>query len=136
MADPRFAGDPVDLGGMSYIVPPLSLGAVKALLPTIQRIVIGQGGAVADPFGQLDDVLDICHAALLRNYPELSRDALVELVDLTNFSELVAAVVRRSGLAAVQEKNGAAVASPFTGPRSTADSPPPSAGAGSTSTST
>ena len=136
MTAPRFAGEPVLLGDTEYTVPPLGLFAVKTLLPTIQRIAISPSGGVANLWGQLDDVLDLCHAALLRNYPDLTREALVELIDLTNFATLVDAVVRQSGLTAVQEKNAQAVASLSRGQSSTAASSPPLDGAGSTSTST
>jgi hypothetical protein len=136
MVEPRFAGEVVTLGGTAYTVPPLSLAGLKASLPAIQRIAVSPDGDVATPLEHLDDLFDICYAALRRNYPGLARAELDDLIEPGELQPLVRAVIKLSGLAAVQEKNGAAVASPSTGPASTAASPPPSAGAGSTSTST
>lgn len=135
MAEPRFAGEVVTLGGTAFTVPPLSLAGLKAVLPKIQQIAVSPEGDVTDALEHLDALFDICHAALRRNYPQLARESLDDLIMPGEFQPLVNAVIRQSGLVAVQEKNGVAVASPSTGPASTAASPPPSAGAGSTSTS-
>jgi hypothetical protein len=93
---PRFAGQDVNLGGTNFVVPPLALGALKTLLPKIQKLSIGADG-VPD-LSQVEDLLEVCLAALRRNYPELTLVELVDIVDLVNFQPLVKAVMGQSGL--------------------------------------
>jgi hypothetical protein len=93
---PRFAGQAVNLGGTTYIVPPLALGALKQLLPKIKALTIGED--LLPDLSQVVDLLEICLAALKRNYPELTLEELGDIVDLGNFKTLVAAVMAQSGL--------------------------------------
>jgi hypothetical protein len=94
---PRFAGQEVNLGGTDFIVPPLSLGALKQLLPKIKALTIGKD-ATPDDLSQVADMLEICLAALHRNYPELTLDQLGDIVDLGNFKTLISVVMGQSGL--------------------------------------
>jgi hypothetical protein len=136
MADPQFRGEPVTVGGTTIVVPPLGLLAVQTLLPKIASIALDAGGDVANPFAQLQDLLDICYTAVKRNYPELERQAFAESIDFAEFVPLVNAVMRQSGFRSVTEKNEEEAGSHSTGTSSTPASSLPSAGAGSTSTST
>jgi hypothetical protein len=69
---PRFAGQEVNLGGTMYVVPPLALGALKQLLPKIKALTIGED--LLPDLSQVVDLLEICLAALRRNYPALTLD--------------------------------------------------------------
>lgn len=93
---PRFAGQAVNLGGTTFIVPPIALGALKTLLPKIKKLSITEDGL--PDLSQVVDLLEICLAALNRNYPELTLEQLGDLVDLGNFKTLVSAVMGQSGL--------------------------------------
>jgi hypothetical protein len=136
MGDPKFRGEPVTVGGATMVVPPLGLLAVQTLLPKIEAIALDEGGGVANPLAQVQDLLDICFAAVKRNYPELERQAFGESIDFAEFLPLVNAVMRQAGFRSVSEKNEVAAVVGSIGTSSTPASAPPSDGAGSTSTST
>jgi hypothetical protein len=94
---PRFKGQSIELGGQEYIVPPLALGAVKELLPRIQGLRSIDGIPSAD---DLDTMIDTVHAAIVRNYPDLSREALLEMLDLGNIKAVFPMIMGRSGFEA------------------------------------
>lgn len=140
-ARPKFEGEELTLAGTTYVVPALGIRDVKALLPKVQRMRIGEDGLPTDEF--LEDACDLIALALRRNYPELERDAVVELLDVKTFPLALQAVFRASGFVAVPVSGGSdgaegngSTASPAstTGTPSTPDSAPPSAAPGSTST--
>lgn len=97
-AAPKFAGESIDLGGVTYVLPPLSIGALKAgLFDRIRAL----GGAEDNGF-DLALGVEVVHAALKRNYPSLTMDVLDELPP-TALRQIVAAfntVVRLSGFQA------------------------------------
>jgi len=92
----RFEGVPVTLGGTRYTVPPLSLKQVRLLTPILESFRT----VTVDNFdaNSLDALMTVIHAALSRNYPNISRDDLEELVDMGNAGALMAAVLGASGL--------------------------------------
>lgn len=91
----------LDLGGTRYEVPPLALGDLERLQ---DRLGAYQGGLDAASVGT---VLDVAHAALRRNYPELTRERIGELVDLGNMADVFEAVMDVSGLKRrAQEEDG------------------------------
>ena len=97
MADaPQFAGVPFALGGETYTVPPLALGAVKQLLPRLQAMRIPEG--IPDA-ATLDLMLDVIAASMRRNYPEMTAERLADVVDLGNIGALFEVVMGGSGLA-------------------------------------
>lgn len=96
MTAPRFRGAPFELGGTQYTVPALSLGAIEEFE---SRIAAFEQMLVID---QVRFVVDIAHRALSRNYPDLKRAELAELIDLHNAFELFAAILTTSGLIQVE----------------------------------
>lgn len=116
MTAPRFRGKPFELGGTNYIVPPLSLGAIEEFE---SRIAEFERLPVID---QVRFVVDLAHRALSRNYPELKRHELAELIDMHNAFQLFAAILQESGLVRVEgdpDPNPRASASGGTGSPST-----------------
>jgi hypothetical protein len=81
----------MDLGGQIYTVPPLSLGAVEALQ---DRLASFTGGDLKS----VGTVIDALHMALVRNYPEITREQVAEMVDLGTMQEIMEAVMDVSGL--------------------------------------
>ena len=81
-------------GGRVYTIPPLSLGALEGLQKRFTAL--GQG-APTDP-ANVATVLDAAYSALLRNYPDLTRAAVAELVDLGNMNDVLVAVLDVAGL--------------------------------------
>jgi hypothetical protein len=84
----------VTFGGESYKVPPLSFAAIKRLKDQVQTLAQVTGQPTTE---QMDVVLDVVHSAMSRNYPSLTQDAVAEMVDLDNFSEVLGAVLRIAG---------------------------------------
>lgn len=89
--------------GVSYVVPALSLRSVQALQ---DRLASYTGGA--DP-ASVELVLDTVHAALSRNYADISRDLVADSVDMRNMRDMMDAVMGVSGLVEKTE-SGEAVA--------------------------
>jgi hypothetical protein len=86
MEKPPHEGVTVHFAGSDWVVPALSLGQLKRLMPHFQNL---QGGQFS--IEQIDSALQVIHSALSRNYPQL-------LVDLATVPILMEAIMRASGL--------------------------------------
>lgn len=131
MTQPRFAGHSVQLGGATYHVAPLALGAVKRLAGQIQSF------QSADLAAQVDVAVQVLHASLVRNHPDLTTEQVEELVDMGNMQSLFGQVMALSGFVAQPQDGGGGNApgpTPGTGQPSMPASPPVLAGPSSTST--
>ena len=95
MGEPNHEGVVVRIGGQDWIVPPLTFRQLRRLQPAFETL--GQIGPVMSE-GQIDAVLQIAEAALSRNYPEITRDEVEELLDLGNARTVLAAIAGASGL--------------------------------------
>jgi len=139
MATPRFAGEPVTLGGVEYIAPPMALLALTKLKTKIDAL----GASDTSEEEQLAISYDLIHASIARNYPEIDREDLDVMIEIDDLAPALDVVMRLSGLTKRvpatdgPEGNGRRGASArSTGTRSTPGSARRSAGRGSTSTST
>ncbi|MFZ5544401.1 MAG: hypothetical protein ACOZJZ_12645 [Pseudomonadota bacterium] len=117
-------------GGRVYLVPPLSLGALELLQERIGQVL-----QTADP-QSIATTLDVAFHALRRNYPDITREQVGELVDLGNMAEVFEVVmdvsgVRRRALEA-QRQGKAAAEIPGGGPASSPASAASPAGPGTT----
>src|SRR6201996_2426090 len=84
-------GVAVAMGGQDWIVPPLTLGQLRRLMPEVRQLTeIGASMGEA----RINVLIDIVTAALQRNYPETTPDNVENLLDLGNAS----AVLNASGL--------------------------------------
>lgn len=130
-AAPRIKGIVVSLGGVDHVVPPLTLGALEDHEEQIAAIDTLPRNA------QLRLIVDLAHRSLVRNYPDLDRRAVAELVDVANAHQVYAALMASSIPAQDPAAPGepGAVAS-GTGWPSTPTSPPVSAGPSSTAGTT
>ena len=88
----KIKGVALTLAGAEYIVPALSLGALELLQDRIEAF----NGAMTKE--SVATVIDCLHAALGRNYPEMTRAQAADLVDVENFSEVMGAVMNTSGM--------------------------------------
>lgn len=110
----------VNFGGRELMVPPLSLGTIKSMQ---QELASLQSMAGVPSPSQIDTVVGLFHAALVRNYPEMTRAEVEDDVDLGNYSELLSAVMNISGFEKGQPGQGEAQAQrsdPKSGTTSTA----------------
>lgn len=97
-------GTIVNLGGTDYEVPPLNLAALERFQDKLSRYTGG-----IDP-ESVKFVVEVAHAAIKRNYPEMTVDELKELIDLGNIREIFGAVMNISGLVARTDALGEAAA--------------------------
>ncbi len=81
-------------GGKTYVVPPLSLGALERLQGKLASL---SSASATDP-ESIKTVVDAAHSALKRNYPEMTRDEVAELVDLGNMHEVINCVMDVAGM--------------------------------------
>jgi hypothetical protein len=98
MASVKFAGKVIVLGGVEYVVPPIALGKLKLLAPRLATLDLAASGMPSAE--DLDTIVDMTLAALNRNYPEMRREELEDLIDLGNLKEIVDVVAGVSALEA------------------------------------
>lgn len=85
----------IGMGGREWVVPPLTLGQLRRLLPLIQQLTeIGTAMSEA----QIGVLVEIVTAALQRNYPDMKPAGVAELLDLGNAGTVLNAVLTGSGL--------------------------------------
>lgn len=82
-----------DFNGRVLTIPPLTLGALQALR---KRLAALRASGLNDP-ESIGTILDAAHTAIKRNYPEITRDEVGELVDLRNMGDVLVAVMDASG---------------------------------------
>ncbi len=89
----KIKGMPVDLAGTVYVIPPLSLGALEAMQDGLSSV-----NTAALDRESTRTILDAAHAALKRNYPDLSREDVGNMIDVGNMGEVFEAIMDVSGL--------------------------------------
>jgi hypothetical protein len=86
-------GITMKIGGASYIVPPLNLGALETFGDGIYEYQRGTDGLARFPF-----VVDLLHAALLRNYSTIRREQIACGIDLANADDIFHSIMKVSGI--------------------------------------
>jgi hypothetical protein len=84
-------GKEIELGGKMYVVPPLSLSKVEYYQ---DQLVNFTGGL--DP-KSVKLVSEVTHAAIARNYPDMTLEEVKDILDLGNMVEVFQAVLQVSG---------------------------------------
>src|SRR5689334_14547741 len=99
MSEPRFLGRTVALAGGNYVVPTLSVKQIRHYFSkgskTLQLLASVQGLPTAE---QTDALIEVCAAALSRNYPEINAAWLADNLGPSELTQLVLAVLQESGL--------------------------------------
>jgi hypothetical protein len=83
------------MGGQDWLVPPLTLGQLRRLMPKVRQL-IETDASMGET--QISVLVEIVAAALQRNYPEATADMVENLLDLGNASAVLNAVLTGSGL--------------------------------------
>lgn len=81
-------GVEIDLGTEKYILPPMALGDVEKH----QKATKGTSEI------PVTLIIDAIHAALKRNYPELSRDVVAQGIDVASMNHYMSLTLDTSGL--------------------------------------
>lgn len=101
--DSKFEGVALKFGEGEFVIPPLNLGQVKRLIPLIEKMRNG-----TDDAEKFDAVVTVAHAALSRNYPDLTIEQVEEMVDLGNLKKVIDAVMGISGFVSGEAQPGSA----------------------------
>jgi hypothetical protein len=109
----KFKGIKVTLGERDLVVPPLNFRALQQF----QERLVGFSGGV-DP-QSVALVLDVVEASLQRNYTDITREWLEEVLDVGNMQEVMEACMDVSGLKRKAQEQEASSGDPSTGPSST-----------------
>jgi hypothetical protein len=88
-------GTKVTMGGRDFILPPLTLKALRLLGPKIK--VLGQINDVPTE-EQVGAMVEVVHASTVRNYPDMTPEDLEDLLDLGNLPTVFQAIMSSSGL--------------------------------------
>lgn len=97
MSTTRFPGLSIKVGERTLLVPPLSFNQLEAHKEDLEAIdEVEKNPADALKNGAFRRMLVLMHAAVSRNYPEMSLEDVGDLVDLANFKQFVQAVTGAS----------------------------------------
>jgi hypothetical protein len=88
-------GVSVAMGGQEWMVPPLTLGQLRRLMPQVRQLT-EIGASMGEE--QIWVLVDIVTVALQRNYPDMTQDKVENLLDLGNAAAVLNAVLTGSGL--------------------------------------
>jgi hypothetical protein len=87
-------GTTVMMGGQGWVIPPLNLKSVRKIQPLIPVL---NAMDIASPEA-VDAMVELVFIALQRNYPDVTKDQVEDMVDLGNLQGIVNAVMNVSGL--------------------------------------
>jgi hypothetical protein len=93
-------GTTVKMGGRDWVVPALSLGQIRRLATKIEGLATISNMLTGD---QVSNVCEIVHAALSRNYPDLTLEQVEDMVDMGNMRQVIQTVMGQAGLVAKGE---------------------------------
>jgi hypothetical protein len=100
-------GITIEMGGRDWLVPPLTLGQLRRLMPKIRQLT-DTGASMGE--AQIEILVEIVATALQRNYPDATADMVEHLLDLGNASAVLNAVLTGSGLKLGDNRLGEAAA--------------------------
>lgn len=93
-------GITMKLAGEEYIVPPLTFRQLKAHYSLIEEL----NNPETAPIKKMESIVKLTHAALSRNYPDLTIEQVEELIDMGNLKTVSEAVLGSSGFTARGER--------------------------------
>ena len=108
-------GVTITMGGRDWLVPPLTLGQLRRLMPRVRQLTEIDASMSELQIGVL---VEIAAAALQRNYPDATAEIVENLLDLGNAGAVLNAVLTGSGLRLREDRLGEASA-PGLGPGAT-----------------
>ena len=108
-------GVTITMGGRDWLVPPLTLGQLRRLMPRVRQLTEIDASMSEVQIGVL---VENVVAALQRNYPDATAEIVENLLDLGNAGAVLNAVLTGSGLRLREDRLGEASA-PGPGPGAT-----------------
>src|SRR5580693_1399336 len=95
-------GTTVAIGGEEFIVPPLTLGQLRQLMPRVQQLAGLDATQMGD--AQIQVLIEIVTAALQRNYPAMTKERVEEMLDLGNALPVLNAILGTTRSLAAEAK--------------------------------
>ena len=90
----KIPGTALNLGGIDFVAPPFNLDGMQEVMPLLKD--------AKDELKTAEDVLRysarVIHISLKRNYPDLTLDELLRLIDLGNAMSVLRTVCSASGI--------------------------------------
>lgn len=102
----KFAGVAVRIGDLDLTMPSLSVKQAEKYWPTI--LALDQSGASREELSavmskKFNDITEMVHAALSRNYPAMSLEELKDTISISQIKSLVMILLGQSGLESAGE---------------------------------
>lgn len=88
----KYKGIKKEIGGVEYIIPPISLGTLEQMQERITQVTDSTDAS------SVSTVIDATHASLKRNYPDITREHVADIIDVENMMDIYEAVMDVSGL--------------------------------------
>jgi hypothetical protein len=112
---PKYEGVPIWMDGKEWIIPPLSLGQFRKHHDTLTNVE-----ATPQDWQELiASRLPIILGAVQRNYPELTEEQLLDMIDLRTYNAILGAIMHSSGMRPAQPGESQPVAEMSIGAGST-----------------
>jgi len=93
---PEFEGVPITIAGKEWIIPALNFSALRRLRPQIETL--SEVSLSANLSGeQIDIIISVIHSAVVRNYPDITKENIEEMITLANIRPIINAVMGISG---------------------------------------
>jgi hypothetical protein len=92
----KYDGERIKLGDREFVIPCLTVKQAKRMWTQITEL--DKGITEQNLPEKYSSAVEVIHAALSRNYPDLKVDELEELLDVRNLRAAMLAVMGRSGL--------------------------------------
>ena len=96
----KYSGTKIMIGGSEFVFSPLSLGSIESMKDELANL------GSEDLVVQAKTAVSIAHASLKRNYSEMTREEVSDMIDLSNFKEIIEAVMNVSQMKASTEGKG------------------------------
>ncbi|MFG7180669.1 hypothetical protein ACGYQ5_14170 [Burkholderia pseudomallei] len=103
MAD-LIKGIDVTLGRETYVVPPLNFRLLQELADSIA--IVNKGGSFVADAETRNAFVDVIHASVQRNYPDVTREQIVDALDVSNAQTAMLALLGVSGFERKAKANG------------------------------
>ena len=89
----KVKGIPFPFSDRVLVIPPLSLGAAEKLKDRLSAL---DEGTISPEY--IGTVIDSVYAALQRNYPDMTREEVADMIDLENMQEVMTCALDVGGL--------------------------------------
>lgn len=97
-------GVEVTLGRDTYTIPPLNFRMLQDL--SGQIAIVNKGGSFVSDTATRDAFIDVIYASVYRNYPDVSREQIIDSLDVSNAQQAMLALLGVSGFEKKAKANG------------------------------